>query len=77
MQFHLHLADQAANQNSAPKPRGPWVRVCLLPAELKDLVLALRCSAEQAENECSFAASVLRNRADMLAAKVATNGGAA
>ena len=77
MQFHLHLAELASNPTYSPKPRGSWVRVCLLPAELKDLVDALRSSARQAENECTFAAAVLRNRADMLAAKVPNDGGAA
>ena len=76
MQFHLHLAELAANQNHLPKPRGPWVRVCLLPAEVKELVTALRYAANQTEDASNLAASLLRNRAAMLAAKLPTNGGA-
>lgn len=70
MQFHLHLAELATDPNASPKPPGPWVRVCLHPAELHDVVVSLRSSALEVENECSFAAAVLRNRADMLAKKL-------
>ena len=77
MQFHLHLAELATDPNASPKPPGPWVRVCLHPAELHDVVVSLRSSALEVENECSFAAAVLRDRAEMLAKKLPSEGGAA